>query len=86
MKQIGKENNHLRFQIDQGINVIGFGYGDAAETLATAQAAKLAVQLDQNTWQGHTSLQLMLKDYEVKQPQVIDWRMPVQSQPHVCVF
>lgn len=76
VKQIGKENNHLRFQIDQGINVIGFGYGDAAETLATAQAVKLAVQLDQNTWQGHTSLQLMLKDYEVKQPQVIDWRMP----------
>ena len=73
--------------------MIGFGYGDAAETLATAQAVQLAVQLwIENTSQGRTSLQLMLKDYEVKQPQVIDWRMPTidggqfESQPHVCVF
>lgn len=76
VKQIGKENTHLRFQVDNGINVIGFGFGEAAATLVDAQAVKLAVRLDQNTWQGNTSLQLMLKDYEVKQPQVIDWRMP----------
>lgn len=76
VKPIGKENAHLRFQIDQGVNVIGFGFGSAAATLAEAQAVKLAVRLDQNTWQGNTSLQLMLKDYAVKQPQVVDWRMP----------
>ncbi|MFD1484215.1 single-stranded-DNA-specific exonuclease RecJ [Lacticaseibacillus baoqingensis] len=78
VRQIGKGKDHLKFQAD-GIDVIAFGSGDQASDLAAATQAKLAVTLDQNTWQGRTSLQLRLSDWQLQAPAVIDLRLPQPS-------
>ncbi|WP_125704666.1 single-stranded-DNA-specific exonuclease RecJ [Lacticaseibacillus daqingensis] len=78
VKPIGKTGAHLRFQAD-GNPVIAFGYGDQAAALSEASQVKLAVRLDANTWQGRTSLQLRLADWQLQAPAVIDLRLPRPS-------
>ena len=76
IRQIGKD--HLKFTAD-GIDVIAFGLGDQAQALSDAAQVKLAVTLDQNTWQNRTSLQLRLQDWQLKAPDLIDLRLPQPS-------
>lgn len=78
IRQIGKAKDHLKFTAD-GIDVIAFGLGDQAQALSDAAQVKLAVTLDQNTWQNRTSLQLRLQDWQLKAPDVIDLRLPQPS-------
>ena len=78
IRQIGKTKDHLKFTAD-GIDVIAFGLGDQAQALSDAAQVKLAVTLDQNTWQNRTSLQLRLQDWQLKAPDVIDLRLPQPS-------
>ncbi|WP_262316454.1 single-stranded-DNA-specific exonuclease RecJ [Lacticaseibacillus parakribbianus] len=75
IKTMGQTNAHLRFVAD-GAAVVAFGYGDQAQALSQATQVKLAVRLDANTWQGNTSLQLRLCDWQLQAPAVIDWRGP----------
>lgn len=78
IRQLGKTGAHLKFQAD-GLNVIAFGRGQDASALSHADQAKLAVCLGQNTWQGNTTLQLQLKDWQLSAPSVIDMRLPKPS-------
>lgn len=78
VRQLGKTGAHLRFTAD-GLNVIAFGHGEQAAALQGAQQAKLAVTLDTNTWQGKTTVQLQLKDWQLQTPAVIDLRLPQAS-------
>ncbi|WP_338034761.1 single-stranded-DNA-specific exonuclease RecJ [Lacticaseibacillus kribbianus] len=78
IKTMGQTNAHLRFVAD-GAAVVAFGYGESAQALEAAQQVKLAVRLDVNTWQGNTTLQLRLCDWQLQAPSVIDWRGPSVS-------
>ncbi|MCG4282686.1 single-stranded-DNA-specific exonuclease RecJ, partial [Lacticaseibacillus saniviri] len=79
VRQIGQGGNHLKMKVDNGVDVIGFGFGELAPALTAPSQTKLAVHLDENTWKNQTKLQLMLKDMQVVQPQVIDYRLPKLS-------
>ena len=64
-KQVGADKSHLKLSVFQGdnkttFNAIGFGLG---EKLAEVKNSfDIVYSLDENTWNGNTSLQLMLKD------------------------
>jgi len=72
-KRIGKVENkldlpeHLRLNIIYGAdkktyNAIGFGMGNKLEELQTTETFEAVFTLEENNWNGYTSLQLMLKD------------------------
>jgi len=64
-KKIGINKTHLKLGVISGAdkktyNAVGFGLGDK---LSIAQNEfDIAFSLDENTWNGNTSIQLMLKD------------------------
>ncbi|TDQ28920.1 single-stranded-DNA-specific exonuclease RecJ [Tenacibaculum caenipelagi] len=64
-KQVGADNSHLKLNIIYGsdqktYNAIGFGLGD--KITSTQNDFDIAYTIDENTWNGYTSIQLMLKD------------------------
>lgn len=64
-KQVGADSSHLKLNIIYGTdqktyNAIGFGLGD--KITSTQNEFDIAYTLDENTWNGYTSIQLMLKD------------------------
>ncbi|WP_028891786.1 single-stranded-DNA-specific exonuclease RecJ [Tenacibaculum sp. 47A_GOM-205m] len=64
-KQVGADSSHLKLNIIYGsdqktYNAIGFGLGD--KITSTQNDFDIAYTLDENTWNGYTSIQLMLKD------------------------
>ncbi|RKF05316.1 exonuclease RecJ [Tenacibaculum lutimaris] len=64
-KQVGVDSSHLKLNIIYGsdqktYNAIGFGLGD--KITSTQNDFDIAYTLDENTWNGYTSIQLMLKD------------------------
>ncbi|WP_417785660.1 single-stranded-DNA-specific exonuclease RecJ [Tenacibaculum sp.] len=64
-KQVGADSNHLKLNIIYGsdqktYNAIGFGLGNKIS--AVHNDFDIAYTLDENTWNGYTSIQLMLKD------------------------
>ncbi|MBT5873410.1 MAG: single-stranded-DNA-specific exonuclease RecJ [Candidatus Latescibacteria bacterium] len=63
---IGSEKRHLKFRVRQGDHVleaIGFGMADHAKQLrANPDKVSLAYALEENTWNGKTSIQLRIKD------------------------
>ncbi|MDO6738128.1 single-stranded-DNA-specific exonuclease RecJ [Wenyingzhuangia sp. 2_MG-2023] len=77
-KRIGKVEKegdlpeHLRLNIvygadDKTYNAIGFGMGDKLEQLQNAETFEATFTLEENNWNGYTSLQLMLKDLKTNQ-------------------
>ncbi|NIJ44520.1 single-stranded-DNA-specific exonuclease [Wenyingzhuangia heitensis] len=72
-KRIGKVENeedfpeHLRLNIVYGAdkktyNAIGFSMGDKLEEINNSETFEAAFTLEENNWNGYSSLQLMLKD------------------------
>lgn len=65
-KKIGKDKSHLRLAIPtnkgQELTGIGFGLGEHHDVLNEAEKIHLAYHLNENSWQGIKSLQLMIKD------------------------
>lgn len=64
-KQVGADKSHLKLNLIYGsdkktYNAIGFGLGNKINF--TQNDFDVAYTLDENTWNGHTSIQLMLKD------------------------
>lgn len=64
-KQVGADSSHLKLNIIYGsdqktYNAIGFGLG--TKISAVQNDFDIAYTLDENTWNGYTSIQLMLKD------------------------
>lgn len=64
-KGVGDNEAHLKLTVEQGgperIGAIGFGLGDKLEHIKNTSFSA-AFTIDENTWQGRTSLQLKLKD------------------------
>jgi single-stranded-DNA-specific exonuclease len=70
-KQVGEDKTHLKLSILSGADpktyaAIGFGLGDKHALVQKSNAFKAAFTLDENHWQGHTTLQLVLKDIEME--------------------
>jgi single-stranded-DNA-specific exonuclease len=64
-KPMGKENEHIKLFVKQngseGIPAIGFGLGDKYELTANQKSFQMAYCIDENEWNGQTSIQLRLK-------------------------
>ena len=68
-KKVGADETHLKLNIIDGVNqqtynAIGFGLGDKQELTKQGNSFKAAFCLDENTWNGNTSIQLLLKDIQ----------------------
>lgn len=65
-KSMGKEKDHLRVVIRQDdsskFTGIGFGLGHKEPLACSGKAFKISYSLDENEWQGQTTLQLRIKD------------------------
>ena len=62
-KRVGSDQTHLKCSFvagAQSIDAIGFGLGDALE-IVQSSACDIAYVVDENDWNGKTSLQLNLK-------------------------
>jgi len=64
-KQVGEDKTHLKLNLIYGsdkktYSAIGFGLGDKLPLVKND--FDIAYCLDENTWNGHTSIQLLLKD------------------------
>tara|TARA_B100000809_G_scaffold4361_1_gene4612 strand:- start:32831 stop:34531 length:1701 start_codon:yes stop_codon:yes gene_type:complete len=66
-KPVGADKSHLKLNIISGAdaktyNAIGFGLGDQFPLAKSGNSFQAAFTVDENHWNGNTSLQLMLKD------------------------
>jgi single-stranded-DNA-specific exonuclease len=65
------DNEHLKFKVigqeihSETFDVIGFGMGNRAEELDNGVVIDLVYNIDENTWNGRTTLQLVAKDLKV---------------------
>lgn len=69
-KKVGANGEHLKLSIISGAdektyNAIGFGLGDKFDLINTGQPFSAVFTIDENHWNGITSLQLILKDIKV---------------------
>jgi len=65
-KCVGEDDKHLRVTLTQNnadkIVGIGFGLGNKLQTISNRKSFKALYSIDENYWNGKTSLQLKLKD------------------------
>ncbi|NOQ92915.1 MAG: single-stranded-DNA-specific exonuclease RecJ [Flavobacteriaceae bacterium] len=71
-KKIGKNDEHLKLSIISGTdqktyNAIGFGLGDKFDIINNGNSFKAVFTIEENHWNGITSLQLNIKDIKVDQ-------------------
>ncbi|MFK5957274.1 MAG: hypothetical protein QM495_00225 [Lutibacter sp.] len=69
LKKVGADETHLKLNIFQGsnqktYNAIGFSMGDKHQITTNGNSFKAVFNIDENHWNGNTSLQLLLKDIE----------------------
>jgi single-stranded-DNA-specific exonuclease len=65
-KQVGEDKSHLRVVVKHGKSAsftgIGFGMGEQYELIKDKKPFKAVYSLDENTWNGTTTIQLRLRD------------------------
>lgn len=66
-KQVGEDKSHLKLSLIYGIdkktyNAIGFGLGSKKDLTSSGLTFNAVFNIDENHWNGITSLQLLLKD------------------------
>ena len=65
-KRVGVDETHLRITVKQATNeklaCIGFNLGDKLSLIQNEKLFKAVYSVDENNWQGNTSLQLKLRD------------------------
>ena len=68
-KAVGADLNHLRLLVSESnepfMAGIAFGYGAMAQEVKEKGVCDVAFVIDENHWQGQTSLQLLVKDVRV---------------------
>ncbi|MGT2929554.1 single-stranded-DNA-specific exonuclease RecJ [Streptococcus dentasini] len=83
-RTMGQQGAHLKLKLAQDgaeFDLVAFSQGDRAQEFAQASRLELAVTLSVNTWNGNTSLQLILVDARVEGIQLIDVRSKSASLP-----
>ena len=64
-RRVGKQGEHLRFDVTDrtaAITGIGFGLGEAALHLQNGHSADICYELEENTYNGRTSVQMNVQD------------------------
>jgi single-stranded-DNA-specific exonuclease len=66
-KTVGEDKTHLKLNIIEGVNpktynAIGFNMGNKLSLIQKGNTFKAAFCIEENHWNGYTSLQLLLKD------------------------
>ena len=77
LKQIGAKKNHLKFSLEQDegkLSSIGFGIGDYLAKISPNDELEVVGELQINEWNGTRSLQLLVKDLQVTDRQLFDYR------------
>ncbi|CAH0417133.1 single-stranded-DNA-specific exonuclease RecJ [Periweissella fabaria] len=78
IKQIGADKKHLKFNLmtnESKLAALAFGQGELGDGLLIDKApVSVVATLSENTWQGQTSLQLMVKDIQQGGLAIIDQR------------
>lgn len=69
-KKVGKDDEHLKLNIISGTdqktyNAIGFGLGEKFNLINNGKSFKAVFTIEENHWNGITSLQLNLKDIKI---------------------
>jgi single-stranded-DNA-specific exonuclease len=65
---MGKKNDHLSLFLQQdgkSIRAVGFGMGDLYESIKRVRSISVAFTPQINSWQGHESVELHLKDVKI---------------------
>jgi len=66
---VGKDEKHLKITVKKGesksINAIGFGFGSKHSLVKNQALFNMAYTLDENVWDGKSSLQLRIKDIKI---------------------
>jgi len=64
IRVIGKDKNHLKLKLGKTelFDAIAFGMGELAFTIQVGDLVDVVYTIDENTWNGKTSLQLKVKD------------------------
>lgn len=66
---VGKDKKHLKMYLRQGnggvFEAIGFGMGEMCDRLSPNAPIDVVYTINENTWNGRSSLQLRLKDIKV---------------------
>lgn len=86
VKIMGKQGNHLKFTLQgdhQRITVIAFNQGKLAPVLrAKGGQVDIAAKISINEWRGQRQVQLMLEDFRVDGPVILDERTGHLMQQH----
>lgn len=87
-RQMGKDNSHLKLKIEQaGVQLDAVYFSHGVESLEFEQAeTELVVTLATNTWNGNTSLQLMVEDARAVGCELIDLRSKQGEIPAQATF
>ncbi len=67
-KALGKDKKHLKLTLSQDkkiIECIAFGWGQEIDSLQKNKKIDIAYTIEENTWNGNRSLQLMARDIKV---------------------
>ena len=67
-RQIGMDGKHLKMRVSpvdgspMTFDAIAFGMGEKSASLKKGDRVKIAYTIDENTWNGKTTMQLKVKD------------------------
>jgi single-stranded-DNA-specific exonuclease len=69
IKVLGKDNKHLKLilstNISKDFDAIAFGMGELARDIKIGDKINVAYNIDENTWNGKTKLQLKVRDVKI---------------------
>lgn len=78
VKTMGKTGDHLRFSLVKNksrLTAVAFGQGAAAGQLSNGSASiKVSGEINENTWNNHTTIQLMVSDLKQIALPIVDER------------
>lgn len=66
---VGSDKRHLKLTVEKGgviLEAIGFGMGNLFDQITSKSSLDLLFSLEENKWNGNTTLQLKLKDLKIK--------------------
>lgn len=76
-KQLGNMKKHLKLLFNengQPFEAIGFGFGESAPFISESTPISIVGELGINEWNGFRKVQMLLKDFEIDEWQLFDYR------------
>ncbi|MDC3423851.1 single-stranded-DNA-specific exonuclease RecJ [Aquibacillus sp. 3ASR75-11] len=77
IRQIGSRQNHLKLTMANGqalLDGVGFGMGNLYHQISKSSMIHAVGELGINEWNGRQKVQIMLKDFEIPEWQLFDYR------------